>query len=284
MPIIFQKPKGILDLIKNDVYVDTYINQSGCDDSTFNSLKPIYSDYDVRLRTHFNLDSEEILRTITRQKRYHDSYRINLGQRNNIPVIKNHLDLFVRRRSRRNTRPSSDVDLEELGTILKYSAGVSFYQDHYFRNLPSGGQRYPLEIYIFLYDKKNKRKKTDSVGRFYHYDPLDHCLNLASQKIDTNSIKSIFPSDQTFILNASAVVMVTAVSDRVAVKYRRSANKLIHTELGHLGQNMWLISELLKVNFFPVSAIWEKYFYQVIKINPLKEKFLSAFVISKVRE
>lgn len=273
MPIIKQKAHRTSLEIRNKLKkTDRSYN-----DSSFNSLKPFYSDYDVTLRTRFNQDPQEPFRVITRQKKYLNREKIKFDNGEVPKQLENFLKVFAKRRSRRVHLKSSRISNKKLGLLLKYSFGICDFQKKLFRNLPSGGQRYPLEIYVVLF---NEKKYKNSISKIYHYDILEHSLNLVTSTLNSKDLDEIFRSDKNYVLNASALLFVTAVTNRTEAKYRHSTEKLIFTELGHLGQNLWLICELLKFSFFPISAIWEKPFYNLLKINPLTERFLSAFVIS----
>lgn len=273
MPIINENFISDLDFIEDERNLKVNLM-----DSSFNSLKPIYSDFDIKLRSKYNNDRQEFLTTLTRQKRYSYSPKLNFTTDAVLRKKENELIIFAKRRSRRISRLRNPLNINKLGLLLKYSAGAFITENQYLRSLPSGGQRYPLEIYVLLFSKKPSSKKR--MANLWHFDPLEHNLKLVKQGISSKNLIEMTRSDQVYCLNASALIFVTAIHKRVVPKYRRSAEKLILTELGHLGQNLWLVSEILGLNFYPTSAIWERPFYKQFNINPLKEKFLSMFVVS----
>lgn len=276
MPIIKQKLTTRKSLIKKTSA--TKFDFTNNSDSSFNSIKPSYSDYDIQLRTKFNSDPDEFFRVITRQKKYSNRRQLSFPKKSLIKYS-HLLKIFLNRRSERTYKDSKKIPLTKLGILLKYSAGVHFYNKRYFRTLPSGGQRYPLEIYVILFNSKNK-KSVSTTAEIYHYDVLGHCLDLVQTNLDITHIKKIFVSDQIYAISASAIILVTGVIERTSIKYRRSAEKIVFSELGHLGQNLWLISTLLNIKFFPTSAIWERPFYKIMNLNPSQERFMSAFILS----
>lgn len=149
--------------------------------------------------------------------------------------------------SRHATREyNSDKSLssEELSTLLYYSAGIKPQKDEQGpirRFYPSGGARYPLEVYLAI-------QKVEGIDRgIYHYNVKSHFLeNLSSENEDLELLKEglLYPWSR----DAAVFFFITAVWDRNFIKYKDRGYRIVLMETGHLAQNLSLTCAALKIN------------------------------------
>jgi SagB-type dehydrogenase family enzyme len=118
------------------------------------------------------------------------------------------------------------LTLAALGQILFLSAGVTAHRGGLaLRAAPSSGALFPAELYIAV------RGVDGLPAGLYHYDPQYHRLD---------GLGSLPPSLAPLIGNAGALVVVAAIFDRTAWKYRNRAYRYVAADLGHLLENVRL--------------------------------------------
>lgn len=162
---------------------------------------------------------------------------------------------------RRSTRSYSDrpVSLAQLEQFLQLtgkayglfeSPGLGTTS---LRNYPSGGARYPLEIYPVIYNVAGL-----PFG-FYHYHPFHHRLVKLECSPDYHALllKQCTQPLGTPALqrgNPAMVFIITAVFARTCWKYTGTPHHLILKEVGTLYQTMYLVANLLNLAACPIGA------------------------------
>ncbi|WP_395407008.1 SagB/ThcOx family dehydrogenase [Pseudoduganella sp. UC29_106] len=118
------------------------------------------------------------------------------------------------------------LTLAALGEILFLSAGVTAHRGGLaLRAAPSSGALFPGEVYIAA------RHVDGLPAGLYHYDPEHHRLD---------GLGALPLSLAPLIGNADVLVVVAAVLDRTAWKYRNRAYRYVAADLGHLLENVRL--------------------------------------------
>jgi len=190
-------------------------------------------------------------------------------------------DLFeclVKRRTKRKF--SKNLNLREISTILFYSAGISYLGKNINttrRFYPSGGARYPLETYLFLFSKIDRLKKG-----LYHYNVKKHSLELLYKKdLFTTCKEAMALPNKNIITTKSILIVITSVIGRSYIKYGELSYKLSLLEAGHLGQNLYLISSALHLNCCALGWIDEDIFSSLIDIKKNDEIIIYSLVLGK---
>jgi SagB-type dehydrogenase family enzyme len=159
---------------------------------------------------------------------------------------KKNFDLFESIKNRKSIQDQklegSSIGLEELSVLLEYSCGITTLlngeKDHR-RAYPSGGARYPIEIYGLI-----AKPGEGLQPGIFHYNVKNHELEVIwRKKFSAEEIKKISSCD--FINNVSLIVFMTAVFSRTQNKYGGRGYRFILQESGHIGQNFYLVSEAL---------------------------------------
>lgn len=147
------------------------------------------------------------------------------------------------RHATREYNPEKNLSLEELSTLLFYSAGIRPQKNDseaIRRFYPSGGARYPLEVYLAI-------QKVDRINPgIYHYNVKEHLLEILSEeKEDLAQLKEglLYPWSR----DAGVLFFITAVWDRNFIKYKDRGYRIVLMEAGHLAQNLSLICAALKI-------------------------------------
>lgn len=134
---------------------------------------------------------------------------------------------------RKSTREFSNrqLTMEELAKVLGSCRIVDFEREPEKRTYPSGGARFPVEIYLAAYNVAGLDNGA------YHYNLLDQSLELLlRQDLQARKRELISP----FLENPAATIIFTSVLVRAAVKYGARAYPYSLIEAGHMGQNIEL--------------------------------------------
>lgn len=150
---------------------------------------------------------------------------------------------LITRHSQREFDIAESLTLDEISTILYYSAGVkpSFGRWNEVRRCyPSGGARYPLELYLLI------QRVDGIVPGIYHYNVKEHILEkLSDYQEDIDSLKDglYYPWSR----DAAVACFITAVWERNFMKYKDRGYRIVLVEAGHLAQNLALTATALNI-------------------------------------
>lgn len=162
-------------------------------------------------------------------------------------------EAVLRRRSIRDYT-EDPVKLEHLSMILWACYGVTDPQ-YGLRSSPSAGATYPLEIYVVV----GERSVAISNGAFlkagvYKYDPHSHTLLLV-KKGDVRSELAVAALGQDWVRKAPLSVVIAAVFERTTRVYsERGRERYVPMEVGHAGQNVYLMATALGYGTVAVGA------------------------------
>ncbi len=166
------------------------------------------------------------------------------------------------------------INLHQLSNLLFYSAGVirgdSLDWNKSRRTYPSGGARYPLEIYLAVFESKDIKRG------IYHYNVRNHSLeNLLEGNYRQDFFEII---GQDMIKEASLLVIISSVFNRTIVKYKDRGYRLILLEAGHLGQNISLVSSALNLKCCALGGFVDDKINEVLDIDKENESVIYVFV------
>jgi len=139
---------------------------------------------------------------------------------------------------------------------------------------PSAGARYPLELYPVIFISK------DLPLGIYHYNIKWNTLELLLKgDFRKEFFKKIF--NQKWIEKSSMVIIITSVFGRTLIKYRERGWRYIFFEAGHLAQNLYLASKILKIKCCAVGGFMDKKIVEILDMIPKNELPLYAIVMGK---
>lgn len=190
----------------------------------------------------------------------------------------NLFQLLLKRRSRRDF--SKDfITLEQLSTILYYSAGVTQINDNNWeialRSYPSAGARFPLEVYVAV-------NNVDGVKHgIYHYNLKDHSLEL----LCSGNYKKIFKdlTNQKMCYSASVNIIVSAVFDRTRIKYGERGYRFPFIEAGHMAQNFYLVSEAMSLGCCTVGGFIDDNINNLLDFADSCEKTIYMISLGQIK-
>jgi SagB-type dehydrogenase family enzyme len=151
------------------------------------------------------------------------------------------------RRTIRNFR-ETPLSIPHLAQLLWAAQGITDPKGVR-RSAPSGGARYPLDIYVIV-----GKKGVEGLGEgVYHYAPENHSISSINKKDLRREIGSA-SLGQMWMAGASVMFVITAEYRRITGRYGDRGIRYAHIEVGHVGQNLFLQAEALGLGAGIVGA------------------------------
>lgn len=171
---------------------------------------------------------------------------------------------------RESYRDFSDesINYEEISRILLSCRIVDNDRNPERRTYPSGGARFPVELYLLTNNVEGLKKGV------YHYSMKNKKLELLVEQ-DWSSFKEDIASP--YIDNPGASIIFTAVIPRSEVKYGLRSYPYSLIEAGHMGQNIQLTATELDIGSCPVSGFVDD---TIINLLDLSENEIPVYSIS----
>jgi SagB-type dehydrogenase family enzyme len=210
---------------------------------------------------------------------YFKSYPRFLKLYHNKDILKNNkaylIDTIIKRSSY-NSKVDKIHNLTKdmLSTIFLSSAIVNEGIDIKYsskRAYPSGGARYPLELYIIIFKSETIKKG------LYHYNVKSHALEYMWE-ISKKEVYTVFKQD--FSTKCSGVIIITSVMNRSSIKYGERAYIFSHIEAGHVGQNIYLLSESIGLKCRPFGLFDNKKMLEILDIHNEEELIIYPIAIA----
>jgi len=180
-------------------------------------------------------------------------------------------EVLVKRRSIRNFS-SKPLSLKELSQLLWSAQGIT-EKTLGLRTAPSAGALYPLEIYAVVGNVEEVE------AGVYKYKPQNHSLikiQVGDKRIDiyNSALK------QESIKQSAVCFVITAVYGRTSWKYGNRAERYVHMEVGHAGQNILLQATALNLGAVPIGAFYDAQVKSVLRL-PKEEEPLYIIPVGK---
>jgi SagB-type dehydrogenase family enzyme len=155
---------------------------------------------------------------------------------------------------RRSVRHFTDQPLthDEISQLLWSTQGLRGGRIR--RTAPSAGALYPLELYAVMQEG------------IFHYDPASNSMALFREG-DVRGDLCRASLNQEFIQEAPLTVAITAVYERIAVKYGQARGpRYVYMEVGHAAQNLALQAVALGLGSVPVGAFEDDEVHRVLGV------------------
>lgn len=168
--------------------------------------------------------------------------------------------------------------LEEFSTLLRHAAGIrskhtSNSIEHAQRTYPSGGARYPLEVYV-----ATKGSETMETGLYHYHVPTHSLEQLGGADLYEAICRS---TTYEFAKTAPAFLIITSVWERNFDKYRDFGYPIIMIETGHLGQNLLLMATALGIKTRPLAGFRYDELAAALDIEIINEAPVHFIVLGK---
>ena len=179
---------------------------------------------------------------------------------------------------RRSSNPRFDVGtslpLQSLSDILYAGAGISRNKEHperSFRFYPSGGARYPLELYLATH-------AVEGIPRsIYHYDVRRHALERVTGEDAVETIRAV--DTYPWIRDAAVIGLVSAVLDRTTQKYGRRGYRFALIETGCLLHNLYLAASASGRGFCALGTDIDAAIESLLDLDTEQERYILGFAV-----
>jgi SagB-type dehydrogenase family enzyme len=142
------------------------------------------------------------------------------------------------------------------------------------RLVPSGGARYPLEVYLLV-------RRVEGVARgVHHYAPRDHRLRQIRGPLPWPSIVELF-MDQAYLAEADLIVVFTSVIQRTLARYYDRGLRLVLMECGHLAQNLNLLAAAMRLGSLNLGGFYDRHLSALLGLDPEVEVPLYAVALGR---
>jgi SagB-type dehydrogenase family enzyme len=175
------------------------------------------------------------------------------------PTLTSNVSIESTLTSRRSIRAfsSRSPTLEDMSQLLWAAQGVTSRSG--FRTAPSAGALYPLEIYLVAGSIEGLPPGV------YRYIPAKNGL-LSIKSGDLRDIFADAALSQSSIATAPVSLVIAAVSQRTAAKYGPRADRYVHIEAGHAGQNILLQAAAIELGSVVIGAFNDLVIQQVLDL------------------
>ncbi|MDL1913115.1 MAG: SagB/ThcOx family dehydrogenase [Bergeyella sp.] len=209
---------------------------------------------------------------------------------NDYVKLKNNSNLFQvlnRRRSNRNFDENYKISLFEISNLLYQSYGVtkkakiseSDVEGHIgFRNVPSGGGLYPLEVYIVLFNSHIE-------NGLYHYRPDINALELLKIGDFSEDLNKIIQAEPYVNMKSgSCIILTTGIIERLIIKYGDRGYRFLMQEVGFVAQTISLLAEALHLGSCMLGGYHDDKVNEFLEIDGVFETINNIIVIGKRNE
>jgi SagB-type dehydrogenase family enzyme len=178
-------------------------------------------------------------------------------------------------RRRRSVREfdRKPVTLLEVSQLLWAAQGLTDLEGK--RTAPSAGALYPLEVFLVA------GEEGDLPAGVYRYRPQGHDLLLMAEG-DKRAKLAAAALEQDWLADAPVTIVLAAVFERTARKYKQRAERYVQLEVGHAAQNVHLQAVALDVGTVVVGAFDDAEVKQVLSLAA-NEQPLCLMPIGKLR-
>jgi SagB-type dehydrogenase family enzyme len=187
-----------------------------------------------------------------------------------VPALRGGMSLEEAMANRESIRHFTPEPLtpSELSQLLWAAQGTT--RNWGGRTVPSAGALYPLELYLVLRDG------------FFHYAPQKHQLKRIS---DQNYLENLAGAalGQQCIRESPAVIVITAVYERMARKYGSRGERYIKLEAGHAAQNILLQVVSLGLGAVPIGAFYDDRVRKVLNL-PVDHEPLYLIPLGRIKK
>lgn len=172
--------------------------------------------------------------------------------------------ILLRRSIREFTR--DPVKLENLSLILWAAYGITEPRRG-LKASPSAGATYPLELYVVVGDRGVDIGNGSYLAPgVYKYDSIKHTLTLVKRG-DVRADLARAALGQTWVERAPVNIVICAVFERTTARYgRRGEVRYVPMEVGHAGQNIYLMATALGYGTVAIGAFHDDEVARVVSV------------------
>ena len=165
---------------------------------------------------------------------------------------------------RRSLREYKDepLTIEQLSMILWVAQGITETRWR-FRAAPSAGATYPLEVYVVIGERGVRVNGEFLKAGVYKYNVLRHSLILVKEG-DVRSELYRASLEQEWVREAPIDLVICAVYERTTRVYGERGYRYVYMEVGHVGQNVYLMATALGLGTVVIGAFHDDWVAKII--------------------
>lgn len=181
--------------------------------------------------------------------------------------------VIAQRKSQRDFS-SRSVSAEDVSNILRYTCGIiGEGEEGQRRAQPSGGGRYPIEVYPIFFVGSEKIP-----AGVYHYNVKANALDVLSERtFSKENIAELFT--YPWAQKASFALVLTGVFGRNQMKYGERGYRQILIEAGAILQNTYLVAGALGIKCCAIDGVREPTIEKLLDIDGFSESVLCSIVL-----
>jgi SagB-type dehydrogenase family enzyme len=211
-------------------------------------------------------------------KEYAGVGRVALPRGDDSPLADRSLEDVLRaRRTTRRLHEGRPVSSDQFATLLRWVAGplhqvrLPKLRPAMLKASPSPGALHALEVYPVVMNVAG------IAPGIYHYHCLDHALEpVVPGPVDVEQMIE-WCGGQTYLRNAGALLLYTAVLDRMAWKYPTGGTyRSLFLELGHFSQTAYLVGTGLGLGMCFTAATRDEAIEDALGLDWTREFFLGV--------
>ena len=136
-----------------------------------------------------------------------------------------------------------------------------------FRTAPSAGGLYPIETYVVI-------NRVDGIEQgVYHYNIRRHALEELELGNFGRQI-ALAALDQRMCLEASFVIIWTAIFERSKWKYKQRGYRYMYLDAGHIAENLALACTGIGLGSCQIGALYDEEVNSIIDVDGVEESVL----------
>ena len=181
-------------------------------------------------------------------------------------------NVILNRKSEREFS-GNPLNLKQLSSLLFFGAGITHKNKDpnlTRRAYPSGGARYPLEVYLAVLNVDGL------TPGFYHYNVKKHSLELILKE-KSIVLRNLFHDD--FVKKSGAIFIFSMIPKRSTIKYGDFALKIGLIETGHLAENIYLAAQSLKLKCCSLGNLNESLAHRLLDLDGSQEITFYALAV-----
>jgi SagB-type dehydrogenase family enzyme len=170
------------------------------------------------------------------------------------------IELINRRRSIREYS-NKPLTIEQLSFILYSAYGVTGEKEGVkLRAVPSAGAKYPIEIYVSVFNVENLDKG------LYKFDENSLSLTLLS-KGDFREDFLKLTLEQDFIKDSSIMIIMVARSLKSTYRYGERGIRYVLMDASYISENIYLASSYLSLGTCAIGAFIDDGFKEFLRLK-----------------
>ena len=188
------------------------------------------------------------------------------------------LEMAIQRRRSERTFAPEPLTLPAVASLLDAAYGIrpATGDDPPGRAVPSGGGRYPLELYCI------PRRVNGLPDALYHYDPWRRQLWTLDDRPASDRLARTVAHDD--IVRAGAVSFVLAATFwRSRAKYGLRSYRFVLLEAGHSAQNLLLAAAGLDLAAVPLGGFYDRELDGLLRLDGVNQGALYVLVAGRRR-